>query len=147
MLSGHVVAETLPLPLPSPRAADPLPIGALRGLDASVKLQRRACAGRAGAGAGPCRGDARGAGRRCCGSIWREAGLGGGGVAGAATLTRGRSRRRSRSHSASPARTSTAPLFDLPLDLTGGTVDAHVGVTATGHAPAALLATLAGTGA
>jgi uncharacterized protein involved in outer membrane biogenesis len=40
--------------------------------------------------------------------------------------------------------TISAPLFDLPVDLSSGTLDAGVSLTAAGHAPAALLATLAG---
>jgi uncharacterized protein involved in outer membrane biogenesis len=38
----------------------------------------------------------------------------------------------------------SGPLFDLPLDLTAGALDATVSLTAAGHSPAALLATLGG---
>jgi uncharacterized protein involved in outer membrane biogenesis len=40
--------------------------------------------------------------------------------------------------------TLTGPLLDLPIDITAGGLDATASLTATGHAPAALLASLDG---
>ncbi len=39
---------------------------------------------------------------------------------------------------------AAAPVFDLPLDVASGIVNAHASLTAAGHAPATLLATLGG---
>lgn len=143
VLTGHVAAETLPLPLPAPHATDPLPVAALRGVQAAIKLR----ADRVLAGLAPVLTHAEGTLGLRDGLLrvdLTKAELGGGGVAGVVTLdTR-----------AQPPAVALAfgivgaaidrPVFDLPLDLTDGKAEAHVGVTGTGYSPAALLSTLSG---
>jgi hypothetical protein len=143
LLSGHVAAETLPLPLPSPRSAEPLPIGALRGFDAAIRLRAEYVL----AGLAPVLDHAE-ATLSLRDDVLRldltRAGLGGGGVAGVATLdARPDPPSLAVAFGVTGARIA-GPLFDSPIDLTDGTVEAHVGLTATGHAPAAMLATLGG---
>jgi hypothetical protein len=143
LLSGHVVAETLPLPLPDLRTDDPLPVGVLRRFNAAVKLQ----ADHVLAGLMPVLRQAQGTVTLQDGVArvdLTRADLSGGGVAGVATLDA-----RVEPPAAALAfgivgAAIEGPVFDRPIDLTDGALEAHVGVTATGHAPAALLATLAG---
>ncbi len=143
MLTGHIAAETLPLPLPSWHSVDPLPVGGLRGFDAAIKF----AAERVQAGLAPLVGHAEGTVGLADGVLrvdLTRGELAGGGVAGVATLDA----------RADPPAIAVAfgitgaaidgPVLDLPLDLTDGRLEAHVGVTATGHAPAAMLSTLAG---
>ena len=143
LLSGHVAAETLPLPLPSQRSAEPLPIGGLTGLDAAIKLQAEHVL----AGLTPVLDHAEATLAVRGGSLRLDltrAGLAGGGVAGVAMLdARPEPPAFAVAFGITGARIGGS-LFDTPIDLTDGTVEAHVGLTATGHAPAALLATLAG---
>jgi hypothetical protein len=143
MLSGHIAAETLPLPLPSPRAVEPLPVDLLHGLGVAVKLR----ADHVLAGLVPVLSHAEATLAVQDGTLRLDltgAGLAGGGVVGVATLD---------ARTDLPALNLAfgitgahieGPLFGLPLDLSGGSLEAHVGVTASGHAPAAMLATLAG---
>jgi len=142
-LTGRIAAETLPLPVPQARSAVPLPVAALRGLDATIKLQaERVLAdlvpalshveATLGLQAGVLRLDLA------------RAAVAGGTAIGFATFDT----------EADPPAFATGfgvngvgidgPLFDTPFDLTDGKIDAKVALTASGHAPAALLATLAG---
>ncbi len=142
-LTGHIDAETLPLPLPYPRALDPLPIDALSGWEASVKLR----AGRVLAGMLPVMEQAEASLALTRGVLRIDAlsaKVSGGTLAGLGIFD---------SHAEPPTlglnlavtgAAVTGPLFDLPLDVTAGTLDLGLAVTASGHSPAALLATLGG---
>ncbi len=143
MLTGHIAAETLPLPLVSPRSAEPLAVGLLHGLGVAVQLR----ADRVLVGLMPVLDHAEATLSLQDGLLrldLAKAGLAGGGVAGVATLD---ARADLPALNVAFGITGAAiegPVTFLPLDLTAGTLQANVGVTATGHAPAALLATLAG---
>jgi hypothetical protein len=142
-LTGHVTAETLPLPLPMARSPDPLPLWLLAGWGGSVKLQ----AGHVLAGWLPVLTDAQatvtlGKGvLRIDGIAGR---MSGGSFAGTASLDTSVEPPSVALRGTLSGATVTAPQFDLPLDITGGTLDVGVAVGAAGHAPAALLATLDG---
>jgi hypothetical protein len=139
MVTGRVSAETLPLPLPYARAPEPLPFGMLSGWAASVGIE----AGHVLVGASPV------AEKLSATAILKDrtlhidrlaAKLGGGALTGdltvpALAVTLGLS-----------GASVTGPIFDLPTDLTAGTVDGTLSVTATGYSPSALLATLHGQG-
>ena len=142
-LTGHVNAETLPLPLPSPRALDPLPIAALSSWDASVQLE-----------AGRVLADLRPVMERATATVALSKGVlrinaltgtvAGGTLAGLAIFD---SKADPPALAANVAITGAAvasPLFDLPLDIASGTLDIGLGVSASGHSPAALLSTFAG---
>ena len=142
-LSGHLDTETLPLPLPRPRTDDPLPLGALSGWNASLRVQ-----------AGRVLADLRPVLQRAAATVTLSGGvlrlddltaqLAGGTLAGSARVD---------AAAEPPAAALTLSLrgasasdrpFGLPLDLAAGTLDAQADLSAGGHAPAALLATLAG---
>jgi hypothetical protein len=141
--TGRIAAETLPLPLPYLRSPDPLPVAALQGWQATLRLE----AGHVLLGQVPALEQASGTltvadgvlkldhvtGKLADGTLGLNASLD--------------------THSEVPALavdgklTGAAidgPLFDLPLDLMAGTLDGTAQLTATGHSPAALLATLQG---
>jgi hypothetical protein len=143
-LSGRVTAETLPLPLPYPRAREPLGLGTLAGWQASVKLE----AGRVVAGMSPVVEQAAMLVSLNDGVLRLDAFSGkldGGVLAGALALESQSDPPRLSAELALTGATITGPLFDLPVDLTGGVLDVTTSLTATGHAPAALLSTLSGT--
>lgn len=142
-ISGQVAAETLPLPLPYPRSTDPLPIAALSGWQAAVRLdadqvllaQTPALQGlsadltlREGTLVIP-----RAAARLADGT-----------VSGSATLVAdsGPPRLSVQADIANAALAGAA--LDTAVDLTAGLVDAKLDLTASGYSPAALLATLSG---
>jgi hypothetical protein len=142
-LGGRIVAERLPLPLPGLRSAEPLGLAALAGFDAELALEaaRIEAGGEVLEGAtatlrladGKLRLD-RLRGRLAGGTL--EASLG-------IDLD-----------AASPPRlalelrlaeaTLAGPLLGLPYDITAGRGEVAATLTATGHAPAALLGTLDG---
>ncbi|WP_264714609.1 AsmA family protein [Limobrevibacterium gyesilva] len=142
-LTGRVTAEALPLPLPYLRSPDPLPVGLLSGWQMAVKLE----AGRVLLGELPALEQFAAALTLSDGLLRIEgltAKLGGGALSGSASLDS----RAVPPVLAADARLTGAvlsgPLFDLPLDLTAGTLDGSASLTAAGHSPAALLATLGG---
>jgi uncharacterized protein involved in outer membrane biogenesis len=142
-LSGKISAETLPLPLPYPRAPEPIPLGLLGGWSGSVALD----AGRVLAGASPVL-EQVAANVSLADRTLRidrlTARLGGGAVSGAIVLNAaGALPVLSVSGSLTGASVS-APVFDLPMDITAGTLDASAALTANGFSPAGLLATLRG---
>jgi hypothetical protein len=144
-LSGQIVAETLPLPLLYARSPAPLPTRALLGWRAGLKLEAHEVL----AGLTPVMQNVA-ATVSLADGVLRVGGLTGQ-VAGGALAAEG-----SLNAAAEPpvwtlkgALTDaevTAPLLDLPLDVGAGKLDLAADLTASGHAPAALLATLAGTG-
>ncbi len=143
LLTGQVAADTLPLPAPEPHATAPLPLSALRGWNAAVQVtaahvlaDQRPVAQQAAAMLA------------LAGGALRIDGLtakfSGGTLHAAALLD---------AAVEPPAATlrldvigaaAAAPVFDLPLDVASGIVNAHASLTAAGHAPATLLATLGG---
>ena len=142
-VTGQVTAETLPLPLPDLHAADPLPTAVLAGWQGSVKveagqvlLNQWPAAERVAATLSP------------AGGLLRIEGLsarvGGGTLSGAFSLDSGAEPPAATLAAALAGVAVSGPLFDLPLDLTAGALDAKLSLTAAGHSPAALLATLNG---
>ncbi len=142
-VSGQVAAETLPLPLPYLRSPDPVPVAALLGWQAAVQLD----AAQVLLGQTPALQDlsARLALRDGTLMIPRAtARLAGGTASGSATLVA----------NSEPPRLSLqvdiadaaldGPALDTALDLTEGTVNAKLDLTAAGYSSAALLATLSG---
>jgi hypothetical protein len=142
-LSGHIDAETLPLPLPYPRALDPLPLAALANWDATVKLR----AGRVLAGLLPVMEQAQSTLTLSNGVLHVDgltASVGGGALTGGGTLDATAEPPRLAAKLSLARATLSGPLFDMPLDLASGTVDLDLGIAANGHSPAALLSTLSG---
>jgi hypothetical protein len=143
-LSGRIAAETLPLPLPVLRDPDPLPLAALRGWTAQIE----ASAARLLLAQDPALTDATTTITLADGTLRLtdlRARLAGGALTGSLALAT--------SPAQPPALSAelalrgarlAAPLFDLPLDLTGGTLDAALRLTAAGFSPAGLLASLDG---
>lgn len=142
-LTGRIAAERLPLPLPGLRSAEPLGLEALAGMDAELALE----AARIEAGELVAEG-ASAMLRLAEGRLRLEglrAKLAGGTLEAALGLDLA---------AAGPPRlalelklaeaTLGAPLLGLPYDLTAGRGEVAASLTATGHAPAALLATLSG---
>jgi hypothetical protein len=142
-LTGRIAAETLPLPLPRPRSDEPLPLAALAGWNGQLRLS----AEQVRVGPTTVLRQAQAAlildqGRLRLDDV--SGALAGGRLAGSAVLD---------STAEPPALTLgldvagasfTEPVFDLPLDLAAGRVEGSARLHAAGHAPAALLATLAG---
>jgi hypothetical protein len=143
-VTGRLVAETLPLPLPYPRSPDPLPVDALGGWDGSVFLQ----AGEVLVGASPVFENAAATVSLHDGVLRVEglsAALGGGAAAGSLTFdTRAAPPSLSVTAKATGARIA-GPLLDENVDLSGGVVDGSLSLTAAGHSFGTLLATLSGT--
>ncbi|HEV7265357.1 MAG TPA: AsmA family protein [Falsiroseomonas sp.] len=142
-LSGRIVAEHLPLPLPGLRSAEPLGLEALSGFDAELTLE----AGRISAG-GVVAEEVAAALQLADGRLRIEgirAKLAGGVLQAALALdlaTAGPPRLALEAQLAEA--TLAAPLLGLPFDLTAGRGEASASLTAVGHAPAALLGTLSG---
>lgn len=142
-LIGHVSAETLPLPLPYLHAPDPLPLSGLSMWQASVKIEARHVL----FGQSP-------ALDQTSALLTLENGLvklqGIKAVLSAGTLTGAASFDNSAKPPALLLDMALAgaelngPVFELPIDLTGGTVDATAHLSASGYAPSTLLATLSG---
>jgi len=141
--TGQVNAESLALPLPVAHAPDPLPASLLAGWRGSVKLN----AGDILFGLVPLLQQVDATLAVSDGSL-QVSGLSarlGGGTLTAAIGFDGRSAPPSATLRAQlSGSTITGPPFGLPVDLTGGAMDATVALNATGHSPAALLATLGG---
>lgn len=143
VLTGHIDAETLPLPLPPARAAEPLPLPALRGWGASLRLQ----AARVMANRRPALQQAAATLTLADGVLRLDdltATLAGGRLSASASVDAAAEPPAAALRAALIGATVTEPPFDLPLDIAGGKLDLHADLTATGHAPATLLATLAG---
>lgn len=145
-VTGQVAAETLPLPLPYLRSPDPLPIAALMGWHAAVRLDATEVL----LAQTPALQDfsADLTLRDGVLTIPRLAArLAGGTVSGSATLMA----------SSEPPRLSvqlgvadaalSGAVLDTAVDLTAGLADAKLDLTAAGYSPAALLATLSGSAA
>jgi uncharacterized protein involved in outer membrane biogenesis len=142
-VAGEVTAETLALPLPKAHATDPLPIDALLGWQGSVKLD----AGQILFGLTPALHQFSATIALADGTL-RVAGLsakiGGGDLSGGFSLDASAEPPAAALQAHVVGATVSGPLFQLPVDVTGGVTDATIALTASGHSPAALLATLGG---
>ena len=143
-LTGRLTAETLPLPLPYPRAPDALPIAMLSGWQGVVRLE----ASQVLAGLSPFLQQASGTVSLNAGVLRLEgfaAKLEGGALSGAVTLDSETAPPHLNADLALAGATPVGAVFELPLDLAGGTIDAHATISASGYSAAALLSTLSGT--
>lgn len=142
-LGGRIAAERLPLPLPGLRSTEPLGLEALAGFDATLALE----AARLEVG-GVVAQEAAATLNLVGGRLALEgvrATLAGGALSAALALDL---------PAPGPPRatldlrleeaTLAAPLFGLPFDIAAGRGTVAARLTAEGHAPAALLATLSG---
>ena len=143
MLAGRVAADTLPLPLPAPQAADPLPLAALTGWQASVRLE----AAHVLAGNTPVL-DRLATTVSLSGGTLRLEGLtaqlGGGELSGTASLDGQANPPVLAAQASLTGAMLAGPLLDDPFDLTAGTVDASATLAASGFSPAGLLSSLSG---
>ena len=142
-VTGQISAESLPLPRPSPRSPDPLPLDILRGWDAAIALQAKQVV----FGLAPALADLRASVKLQDGTLRLEAvnaNLAGGVIEGNATLATSSDL----PHLVVDGRVSGAqlsgPLFGLPLGVRSGLASAQVKLSAKGYSPAALLSTLSG---
>ena len=143
-LVGRLSAETLPLPLPYPRAPEPLPIQLLAGWQATVKLD----AAQVLTGLSPFVQKLKTTVTLDSGVVRLDAitaRLEQGALSGAGSFDASVSPPRLQADLALAGAMPPNAVFELPLDLSGGVVDASASFTASGYAPATLLATLSGT--
>jgi hypothetical protein len=142
--SGKIRAETLPLPMLYPRSPDPLPLGALHGIQANLHVQ----AGQVLVALAPTVQDLS-AELSVEGGALKIAGLtaklSSGTVSGTALLETGDKPRLSIQGQAKDVAV-TGPLTGGTLDVTSGLLQAQLDLNGEGYSPAALTATLAGTG-
>ncbi len=154
-VSGHVVAEgkrvfgqlgfeTMSLPSVYPRSPDPLPIAWLRGWQAALRIE----ATEIQVGLEPVLHGvaadvtlADGVLRVLRGVAHAEGGV----LNGGATLDASAEPPGIAVQAQAAGLPLASPLFDTPLDLAGGRLDAAGELSASGYSPAALLATLNGT--
>ena len=144
-VTGRVVAEALPLPTAQARSPDPLPAWALRGWRASLRVE----AAQVLAGLTTL---VRGGGANAAleGGTLRVTGItgtleGGGTVGGAVMVDAAAEAPRVEVQAEVAGATLSASGAGMPFDLLSGTLDGRAEVRASGHSPAALLATLSGT--
>ncbi len=141
-ISGQVLAESLPLPMPYPRSPDPLPTLALHGKQAAIRLEAKQVL----LGLTPVVQDVT------ADVAFREGGLrlgrvtaklAGGALTGAATFDAGEPPRFTVQATATAIPLS-GPLPGSALNVASGQLDAQLALSGEGHSPAALLATLSG---
>lgn len=158
-LSGRIAADTLPLPMPYLRSPDPLAFGALLGWQGVLKLE----AAHILIGDSPVLQQAAAALTLAEGKLRIDglaARIGDGALSGSASIVVppafAASGARSSSSDDADGRPAVAldvqvtgaavtdPLFELPVDIGTGRLDASLSLRASGHSPGALLSTLAG---
>jgi uncharacterized protein involved in outer membrane biogenesis len=142
-VTGEVTAETLAVPPPKAHTAEPLPMGALLGWQGSIKLD----AGQIMFGLTPILHQFGATLSLADGSLHvslPSAKLEGGDLSGSFDLDARAEPPAVALQARVAGATVSGPLFELPVDVTGGVMDATVALTASGHSPAALLATLGG---
>jgi uncharacterized protein involved in outer membrane biogenesis len=143
-LTGRLAAETLPLPLPYPRSPDALQVAVLQGWQATVKLE----ANQVLAGLSPFLQQASANLSLNAGVVRLEslsARLEGGALTGAVTFDGETAPPRLNADLSLVSATPPGAVFELPIDLAGGSIDANANVSASGYSAAALLSTLGGT--
>jgi len=144
-LTGRVAAERLPLPGLALRDSDPLGFGVLGALDAELVLE---AAELILPGLSPL-GDVAAAARLEGGRLALDglrARLGGGAIDGTLSLDVASVPPVLAGAIGIAGATLTGPLFGTPFDFASGRIEAQGRFTASGYAPAALLATLTGEG-
>lgn len=145
-VSGQVAAETLPLPLPYLWSTDPVPLAALSGWQAAVRLD----AAQVLVAQTPALQGLSAALTLRDGTLTiprANAQLAGGTVSGNATLVANGEPPRLSVRAEVANALLTGPVLGTAVDVTAGLVDAKLDLTAAGHSPAALLATLSGSAA
>ena len=143
-VTGRVKLETLPLPMPDARSPLPLPWVDLAGWAAAVQLE----AGQVLLGQTPVLGQIQARLSLAAGVLRLDgvnAMLGGGALTGELGFDSLAEPPKLTLRGELRGAALSGPLFDLPFDLDAGVLDASASLTAAGHAPAALLATLGGT--
>jgi uncharacterized protein involved in outer membrane biogenesis len=143
MLSGHIAAETLPLPEIYPRALEPLPLGWLR----DVRAQLQITADQVLIGLSPVLDRAAAALSVLDGVVKLDelkASLAGGDLSGTAALDLSLTPPRLQVAANLAGATLHEPVRLPPVALLSGGWGGGVTLTATGYSPAALLATMAG---
>jgi uncharacterized protein involved in outer membrane biogenesis len=146
MLSGQIAAETLPLPLLFPRSPDPLPLAGLRLWQAALRLE----AAQVLVGLTPVLQGASADLTLDAATLRLDRIMGrsqGGAVSGALTIDAAADPPRLAVQGQMEGVGLTESVFETPVDVVAGKADLSLDVTASGHSPAALLATLAGKGA
>lgn len=142
-LTGRLTAETLPLPLPYARAPEPLPTAFLTGWEAAVHVD----AGEILAGLSPVLQKAAALVSVADGTLRVDelkASLAGGTLSGSMSFNSALSPPAFAADLSLVNARPLAPVFDLPLDVSGGVMTASTTLSAEGHSLAALLATLSG---
>ena len=143
MLTGHVAADTLPLPFYAPHSTTPVPLGWLSGFNASLDVTA----------ATVLVGDTEllqgmRAGLKLASGVVKlnalTAAIGGGAVAGEASLDTTASPPRLAARAQIEGATLAAPLFGTSPDLGSGRVDASFQLSGQGYSPASVLASLSG---
>jgi uncharacterized protein involved in outer membrane biogenesis len=140
-LTGKVMADQLPLPAPA--GGDPLPLGALAGWQASVRLE----AARVLAGSSVVLHKAVATVALADGTLRLEgvtAQLGGGALTLRASLDASAPSPLLAMQGSLTGADLTGPLLDQPFDLTAGTLDAKLTLASHGFSPDALLAGMTG---
>ena len=142
-ITGRVTADMLPLPLPALRSSDPLRLEALAGWTAAIKLS-----------ASEVQGDLQPMLQQASANLSLNAGmlklddlsarLSGGMLSGRVAFDSAAMPPLASADMQIAAATPSEKLFDLPLDIVGGSVDGALHLTASGFSPAALLSTLEG---
>ena len=147
MVSGQVSAELLPLPLPYPGSRDPLPVWALLGWGAALRVD----AAQVLVGQQPAlqalSADVLlqdGTLRVPRATARLPEGMLSGNLAGTAVLEGAAEPPRLEVHASLADAALSGPLLDAPVDLASGHGSAQLDVSAAGHSPAALLATASG---
>ena len=142
-LTGVVTAETLPLPIVYPRSPDPLPLAWLRQGNVTLRVE----AAQVLAGLTPLMQGVSADLALSDGTLrlTRLAGrAAGGSFAGTTTVDAAADPPRITLEGQATGLSVTGALFETPLDFAAGQFDLTAALTAAGHSPAALLATLDG---
>ena len=143
-LSGRIQADNLTLPMVHPRSPDPLPLAGMLGTAADVRIE----ANTVSFDLAPTVHDATAELVVQHGTLTIKnlsAKLSGGRIAGIVALDTGEKPRLSIRGQADDIAVP-GPLFGSTLDLTSGLLSAKVNVVGEGYSPAALIATLSGSG-
>ncbi len=142
-LSGRVMADTVPVALPDLHGSEPMALGFLSGWRGQVRLEAGKLLGPGGTVVEKARASAS-----LADNVLRldeiAAQAAGGQITGALKLDRSAELPVFALNLAIAGATLSAPLLDLPFELASGRADANFDLTATGFAPAALLASLQG---
>jgi hypothetical protein len=144
-LTGRLAAERLPLPGLAPRGTEPLGLDRLAALDAELALEAAEVA--VADAAAPVLQDAAVVLRLADGTLrldGLQGRIGGGPLQAALVVEAGGALPRIAVDARLAEAAVVAPLLGLPLDLGAGRVELAAKLKATGHSPAALVATLAG---